>query len=407
MGNRQPMAGTDQLISGMEIMKNLMALCGALTTMAAAAHGGGIDRSGQPIGILFEEGNYVELSYGVIRPSVSGKDLAIYGGNASGEVAGDHTLPGFALKYQFSDRLSGAVIYDHAYGADIDYTSFTGFGATGSYMLGDTLAKVDSEGLTGLLRYKFSENFSMHGGLRVSKASGQVALGGQAYGPTFDPANPATYATVNGYSADLASSWGTGYVIGAAYEKPEIALRVALTYFSKISHDFDTVETLPSGTTLDANTPVDTPQAVNLDFQTGIMKDTLLFGSVRWVDWSEFKIAPDQFFGPNVGSLTNLDDTVTYTLGLGRKFSDTWSGSIFATWEPGTGDLVSPLAPTDGYKGIGVAAVYRKDNMKITTGLRYLWLGDAKPETGTPDVARADFSGNTAVALGVKVGFTF
>lgn len=388
-------------------MKNLLALCGAFSAMAVAAHGGGIDRSGQPVGILFEQGNYVEFSYGVIRPGVTGKDLAIFGGNDSGDVAGDHPLPGFALKYQFTDRLSGAVIYDHAYGADIDYPAFGGFGATGSYMLGNTLAQVDSEGLTGLLRYRFNDSVSMHGGLRLSRASGQVGLSGQAYGPAFDPANPDTYATVNGYRADLASDWAAGYVIGGAYEIPDIALRVALTYFSKVSHDFDTVETLPSGATLATITPVDTPQALNLDFQTGIMADTRLFGSARWVDWSNFRIAPGEFFGPNVGSLTNLEDTITYTLGIGRKFSDSWSGSVFATWEPGTGNLVSPLAPVDGYKGLGLAAVYTRANMKITTGVRYLWLGDADPETGTPDTPRAEFRDNTALAVAVKVGFTF
>ncbi len=34
-----------------------------------------------------------------------------------------------------------------------------------------------------------------------------------------------------------------GYVMGAAIEKPEIAMRVALTYHSKVSHDVTIVET--------------------------------------------------------------------------------------------------------------------------------------------------------------------
>ncbi|MBT9245181.1 outer membrane protein transport protein [Gemmobacter fulvus] len=391
-------------------MKQLTALCGVLAAMAGTAQAGGIDRSGQPIGILFEKGNYVELSYGRINPSVSGVDRAIGpipAGSPSGEVAGDHNLPGLALKYQFSDQLSAAVIYDQAYGADILY-------APTSPALGGTYADVESAGLTALLRYQFNENFSVHGGLRASKASGKVGLKGLAYGLPFDPANPDSYRSVNGYEADLAEDWGTGYVLGVAYEKPEIAMRVALTYFSKVRHKFDTVETLPGGAaaqlgvaTIDTFTNVDTPQAVNLDFQTGVAKDTLVFGSIRWVDWSDFRIAPDAFFGPTVGSLTDLEDTTTYTLGVGRKFNENWSGSAFLTYEPGTGKLVSPLAPTDGYRGIGLAAVYTQGNMKVTTGIRYLKLGNATPETGTPDTERADFTGNSAVAVGVKVGFTF
>ena len=76
--------------------------------MAGGAQAGGLDRSGQPLSILFEQGNYVELSYGQINPSVSGNDLAIYGGRPTGQVAGDHGLPGLAFKYQINDRLSAA-----------------------------------------------------------------------------------------------------------------------------------------------------------------------------------------------------------------------------------------------------------------------------------------------------------
>ncbi|RID91324.1 aromatic hydrocarbon degradation protein [Gemmobacter lutimaris] len=389
-------------------MKKVMASVAALAACAGAAQAGGIDRSGQPIGVIFEKGNYVELSYGQINPSVTGNDLAIYGGRPTGSVADNHSLPGLALKYDFNDKLSGALIYDQAYGADILYDP------TQSVMLGGTEAKVNSQGLTALLRYKFNENFSVHGGVRASKASGHVTLKGLAYGPAFNPTDPTTYRSLNGYAVDLADDWAAGYVIGAAYEKPEIALRVALTYFSKISHKFDSIETLPGGAaaaagaaTVAAITETDTPQAVNLDFQTGVAKDTLVFGSVRWVDWSAFQVAPSTFFGPTAGSLTDLEDTTTYTLGIGRRFNDNWSGSIFATWEPGGSKLVSPLAPTNGYKGIGIAAVYTRDNMKVTMGARYLRLGDADPETGTPDVARANMRDNTAVAVGVKVGFTF
>lgn len=41
-----------------------------LTTTAANA--GGLDRSGQSIGAIFEDGRYVELSYGHVMPSVTG-----------------------------------------------------------------------------------------------------------------------------------------------------------------------------------------------------------------------------------------------------------------------------------------------------------------------------------------------
>jgi long-chain fatty acid transport protein len=380
-------------------MKAFAYAVGALTVSASAVTAGGVDRSGQSIGILFEQGNYVELSYGVINPNVSGKDNTS-AATASGSVADEHNLPGVALKYEISDRLSAALIYDQAYGADIEYPNFTSAAGTGSAMLGGTHATVDSAGLTALLRYKFDQGFSAHGGLRVSRASGEVGLSGAAY------------SSLSGYEAKLDSDWGTGYVLGVAYERPEIALRVALTYFSKITHKFNTVETLPTSvaalfgtSTVNSVTEVDTPQAVNLDFQTGIAPDTLLFGSVRWVDWSNFKIDTQALVAASGSGLVDLEDTTTYTLGVGRKFNENWSGSVFVTYEPGGDKLKSPLAPTAGYRGIGLAAVYTQDNMKISMGVRYLDLGDADAQTaGSARVAMRD---NHAVAVGVKIGFYF
>ena len=47
------------------------------------------------------------------------------------------------------------------------------------------------------------------------------------------------------------------------------------------------------------------------------------------------------------------------------------------------------------------------DSVVISGGVRYTWLGDARPETGTPDEPRATFTDNTALALGMSVGFRF
>ena len=369
-------------------MKRLLTSAAALAVAAGAAQAGGVDRSGQAIGIIFEKGNYVELSYGVINPSVTGRDKAAFGGNPTGSVADNHTLPGLAMNYRFNDQLSAALIYEQAYGADIAYP------LGNSVAFGGTSAKLSSDVVTGILRYKFDDNWSVHGGVRASKASGEVALTGAAYGP------------ISGYNVSFDDAWGTGYLVGAAYERPDIALRVALTYFSKVTHDLDTIERVgPVQVDPASVTSVDTPQAVNLDFQTGVAKDTLVFGSVRWVDWSSFLIDPRWLVGTTGSGLVSLEDTTTYTLGVGRKFSDNWSGSMFVTYEPEGNPLVSPLAPTNGYRGIGLAAVYTKDNLKLTVGARYLDLGDAQPRTS--GVGRADMTDNHAVAVGVRVGWSF
>ena len=330
------------------------------------AQAGGVDRSGQSIGIIFEKGNYAELSFGIIKPSVSGTDVASF---PTQSVAGNHSLPGIAFKYDLSDRLSASLIYGQDYGADVYYPTAA---AGGSVMLGGTSAVLDSDVVTGILRYKFNDSFSVHGGIRASKASGEVTLAGAAYGP------------VNGYNVTFDEAWGTGYLIGGAYEKPDIALRVALTYFSKVGHDLDTAETfatalpgIPAGVPLPSVTTVDTPQAVNLDFQSGVAANTLAFGSIRWVDWSNFMIDPAWFTPATGGGLVALEDTTTYTLGVGRKFNDNWSGSIFASYEPKGDPLVSPAVPAgavvregDGSQTVWVTADRRRfEKRTVRTGL--------------------------------------
>ncbi len=364
-------------------MKLFLMASVAVIAGATGAVAGGIDRSGQGLGALFEKGRYMELSFGLASPTIEGVDVAA---QPTGDVAGTYSQLGFSYKYDINEKLSMAVNLDQPFGADISY------GAT-TPLLGGTSAKADTYAVTGILRYKFNEAFSVHGGLRMQHASGTITLNGLAYGGP----------PLSGYRVDLAGDWAPGYLIGVAYEKPEIALRVALTYNSAVKHNFDTTQTapFPSGVV----TEVETPQSVNLDFQTGVAKDTLVFGQIRWVDWTSFLIDPVGFPG---NGLVELEDTVTYTLGVGRRFNENWAGSISVNYEgKGTDDLVSPLAPTNGRIGATLGAIYTMDNMKITAGINYTKVGDARPETGTPDVARASMTGNSVVGIGVKVGWSF
>jgi long-subunit fatty acid transport protein len=186
-----------------------------------------------------------------------------------------------------------------------------------------------------------------------------------------------------------------GYVVGAAWERPDIAARVALTYNSEIVHTLDALEAGFANTQFDTEVPA----SVNLEFQTGIAANTLLFGSVRYVDWSKFDITPPLFGSPLVDY---SEDTVSYNLGIGRRFNDQWSGAVTLGYEAPGGGLVGNLGPTDGYTSIGVGATYTRDNMKITGGVRYVLIGDA-----TTSTIGADFTDNTAIAAGIRIGYSF
>jgi long-chain fatty acid transport protein len=363
-------------------MKRILLATAAVVAAASGAQAGGIDRSGQGLGALFEKGRYIELSYGFVSPSVDGTDVL---GGRTGDVAGSYAQLGLSYKFDVSDKLSVALNFDHPFGADIAYDAT-------SPMLGGTTAKADAFAVTGILRYKFNEAFSVHGGLRAQHAEGSINLQGLAYGP------------LSGYNVKLDGDWAPGYLVGVAFEKPEIALRIALTYNSAIKHKMDTTQTIvpPATGTI---TEVETPKSFNLDFQTGVAKDTLVFGQIRWVDWSSFLIDPVNFPG---NGLVELEDTTTFTIGVARRFNENWAGSFSLNYEDGgTDDLVSPLAPTNGRFGATIGAVYTRDNMKITAGINYTQPGDAKPETGTPDTARASITGSSSVGIGVKVGWSF
>lgn len=366
------------------------------TLLATSAAAGGIDRSGQGLGALFEKGPYLEVSLARVAPRIKGVDLA---GGPTGDVVGDHAQVGLSAKFDVDESLSLALVADQTYGADLLY-------GQSSPLLGGTLVDESSHALLGLARYRLDDTFSVHGGLRAQRSSAEIRLRGLAYGP------------VNGYRVLLGPDTEYGLVAGFAYEKPQIALRLALTWHSAIEHKLDTRETGPlidpdgpgpsptlallDGTSI---TRISTPRAVNLDFQSGIAPDTLLFGQLRWANWSEFRVDPARFLAVTGEGLIELDDTRTWTLGLARRFNDRWSGVLSFSYEAKGDPLVSPLAPVNGRRGTTLALIHSRDRLRVTAGISHIKLGDALLETGTPDTQRATMSGNATVGMGVTIGW--
>ncbi len=391
-------------------MKTAITGAAALLMTAAPVLAGGIERAPQSLAALFEEGNYAELSFGGVDPTVEGTDVA---GFATGDVAQGYGFVGLSYKHQFTPNVSAAIIIEQPFGADIRYPTQPGVipdpSVDASPVVGGTRVEVNSSTYTALARYKFKNNFSVHGGIRASKADGGVTLDGAGYSRIGPP-----------YNLEIDDEWGFGYVIGAAYEFPEIAGRVSLTYNSPIEHDFDMTESgnvILAATggltdTISGTYTVKTPRSWTLEGQTGVAQDTLVFGSIRWVKWSEFLVDNAVFpidTGTGTVPLVEVEDTTTYTIGVGRKFTENWSGALSFLYESREGDTVSPLAPTNGRKGVTLAAIYTQDNMKITTGINYTKLGDADlgiGESGNKTTV-ATMDDSDAWGVGVRVGYSF
>lgn len=362
-------------------MKQYLCSAAVLALGAGTAMAGGIDRSGQFIGVIFEKGDHVELSFGSVSPDVSGTAVPLAGGAFSGDMTGDYLQLGMAVKTNIADGVDVALIFDQPFGANVSYPAGTG------YYAADTTAELKTTALTLVGKYTLPSNISLLAGLRYQTFSAEADV-----------------PFVAGYSAVGETDAGVGYLVGVAYEKPEIALRVALTYNSGIEHSLETSENSLLGASV-GTTDLETPQSVNLEFQSGIAKDTLLFGSIRWVDWSAFEIDPPAY-PPTTPLVSYNGDYTTYALGVGRKFSDSWSAAVTLGYEKPIGGFSSNLGPADGQKSIGLGATYTRDNMKITGGVRYVEIGDAQPQL--PGLApSANFTDNSALGFGLKISYSF
>lgn len=450
-----------------------------LALMTCGVQAAGLDRSGQSILPFLQSGNYLEVGASYLSPQVGGKDTS---GNTVPEMAEDYHFLNAAMKADINEQFRIGVLYDQPYGAAAKYQGKNNFNADGKpYALsanavipsanaigakGTTQVDVTSHSVTTLLGVNLNPQVMLYGGIALESIEGELDLRGPAYGP------------LNGYSADIKEDSSAGYVAGFAFEKPEIALKFALTYRSEIEHKLKAEESLvmptaalavlqntayagvapalvqadatqklaqvnaalaanPSSVALQtqkaqlegavnlaktaqlptnqtAETKITTPQSVNLDFQTGIMKDTLAFANVRWVNWSKFSVKPSLFAkateSRKVGGLNVVDytdDQWSATVGVGRKLTPQVSGSVSVGWDSGAGNPITTLGPTEGYWNLGVGVRYSPiKDVDVSLGAKYFWLGDADAKI-TSGTKVGEFEGNDAVAVGLKLGYHF
>lgn len=372
----------------------------ATTLGTTAATAGGLERSILNVAPLYEDGRYFELSASYVMGDLEGVGGTIPPGflgpnpipvsGSSGNLLENYATIGLAYKADISESLSYALFVNQPYGANTSYpfgTSLNPVDARNVY--GGSGADVKSYALTALLAYDVTPRVKIYGG------------------PVFQSITPeATVSFISSYNVTADTDYGIGFVVGASYSIPDIALRVGLTYRSEIGHSLDTVESSDALGVNTTRTDFNTPQSVTLDFQTGVAKDTLVFGQINWVDWSDFTIAP-----PNYVAITSAavpggrplvsygKDWTSYTLGVGRRFNEQWAGALSFTYEPQTDVELTSLGPIDGRFGINLGATYETEKMKITGGISYSMLGEAR------NLLNSDFSDGSAIGIGFRVGW--
>ncbi|UIZ56910.1 outer membrane protein transport protein [Acinetobacter sp. SCLZS86] len=383
------------------------------TVPMTGAFAAAMDRSGQSIAAFLQPGNYFEAGISVLDADVSGRSTPLAPGLPSqdtGDLANDYYFPAAALKLQLTDNFSFGLLYDQPFGAHTEYNTpnlnFTD--ATGG-----TSAEVTTENLTFLFGFQPNQNWNFYAGPVIQTAEGEVSLRGLAYG------GPTAFGS---YDATLKKDTELGWIAGLAYQIPEIALKASLTYRSEVEHELQATETVRYGQFNLASNPlftpgktsVTTPQSVNLDFQTGVMADTVAFANVRWVNWEDFSIRPNYFgqaadarglVGANLVDYS--DDQISATLGVGRKFNEKWAGNVSVGWDSGAGDPVTTLGPTEGYWNVGLGLQFSPaTNYFIAGGVKYFMLGDATAKTAAVNNV-GTFEDNDAWGYGLKMGYRF
>ena len=407
----------------------LAILCSLISSHGIAA---AIDQSGQSLLPFLEVGHYFEASITAADPEVSGRTLGTRSdliNSGVDDYSTDNISQSFqyysaALKLQLKPQLSFGILYDQPFGSDLQYPVKRNASFSDPVLSQQgTQINVDSQNLSLILGYQSFKNFNLYAGPAFQTIKGHVSLRGLVY------------ADFNGYNAIFKQDAAVGWLAGFAYQVPDMALKAALTYHSKIDHKINVSENV-LGTPLllvdESKTKISTPQSINLDFQTSITVSTLLYSNIRWVNWKDFVIRPVQFgalsqlatttmsSGTYTGGF-NLDDYQknqwSATVGVAKQWTPLWSGAFDLGWDSGTGDPASIFNPTKGYWGVGLALKYNPEpDYFISGGVKYFWLGDVTTQNGTYDLPLpvlseaskvGEFRENHAIGYGLKIGYHF
>lgn len=258
-----------------------------------------------------------------------------------------------------------------------------------------------------LARYSVNDNISVFGGLN------QFVL------------SDSDVTTIAGYYKVDAKSENVT-VLGAAYEIPDIALRVEAVFQEETNTSLSASSSLSPllPTTPISGASYTIPETLTLNFQSGIAEDTLLFGSIHQQSWDTAQIViPANLNGINpvtfaadtpvsaVGS--SFSDKTSYSIGVGRKISDKLSLSISYSQEDGGGPTTDdPFTLSDGSQGVTFGARYSLNaNMTVSAGYNYTTAGDVnvvhEVAPGVPSGLTANYTDNSTSALGVRLAVSF
>jgi long-chain fatty acid transport protein len=380
----------------MSSIKRIAITLSAASILPSGVLAEGLERVNINPSFLFESGSYAEYGWGSVNPSLPSTGASgvapVAAAQTNDNVAPSFTASTLAAKTAIGDKIDIGLWYtNQGNGVDIDW------GQVG------IAASVSAPTLAGMVRYKLSDSMSIIGGLkRVSVDQGGVL------------SLPLMKDDVDGLNAaDAAMSYttgqqsATGSIYGIVSEVPAIGMRMMVLMESALSMDVPVSYTQAGGDvaagTYSGSAKVGVGSATTISLQTGIAANTLLFGEYRMSNWKN-----DQVHVPfnNATTTTPVSTFVngeSYTIGVGRKFSDTISGSVSYHRDPASDcDDASALSPKCETQSLNLGAKLAiSDNATLSLGYTWTQYGDAT----VPGLATLTKSSKQNI--GARIGFKF
>jgi len=390
-------------------MLKYYAAVGTLALSTTAVDAGGWETGRLDTGFLYQDGTYVEASYGSLDYSVNGTTQA----NQKHEMAKDQKRMSLSGKFAaggFDIGLtsfgSGAIQMD-GQGAAVDTTAcktalqqYTIAAAATPQVPADMLTQANLMGANCsvvpsadvklntqalMARYSFNDKYSVIAGVRQS---------------SLRKSSLDTLAAA--YSIDAVSK--TGAVYGFAYERPDIALKFEILRSESITIDL----VGKAATILDVTGTLVIPEATTINFQTGIAENTLLIASAHRVNWTGSDVKLNVAASPSLNQASDFSNTTSYSLGLGRKLNEATSASLTYSWEKGTnpgGASTSPFTMSNGSETLSAGVQHKIGSITISGGISYTKAGDV--DVTHSSGLTASYADNSVTAVGIKFGYNF
>lgn len=304
----------------------------------ALAYAGGFDNSGRPFDIIFGDDSAWLLNVKYIHPLI---DLSVRRELGQGpsmpkveidEIVSDYEDVLIGLRWHASDRVNCAMQWEQpfrfhtSYPDDsLSYQSDSGDAA--SQVPAPIDSEYSSQSITigcriGVHFTHEADSFSFS---RLSLIAGpkyQVIDGRFSSDLTsYDLGDQ------DNYRAQLNGSNEWAYLLGLAYEIPELAFRLSIFFHNQVEHRltgevYAPAPDLSSLLSASLRAKTVTPKALNVGLQSGIADNWLAFVNLRWGDWSSVDEIEVQ--AGNLSQQLSLfaNDTLNYEIGLAVRMND-------------------------------------------------------------------------------------